>query len=137
MAKTLEDFNAEVIAAQDRYDFTRRGLDIPNDPSWLYSDQLASLVRYRLSGLRTARLCRARFNGTHTKEEWAELKAMYGNRCLRCGSTPVEKDHIVPLVDSDSSDSIDNLQPLCGHCNTSKGTKRINYRAKMAVRDGH
>jgi len=33
----------------------------------------------------------------------------------------------VPLIKG-GSDSIDNLQPLCGYCNSSKGTRVIDYR---------
>lgn len=128
MAKTIEDFNAEVIAAEDRYDFVRSGQQFPGDWQWLRSDQLAGGVRTALSALHTARLRRARFNGTHTDEEWLELKARHDHQCVRCGNTPVQKDHIVPLVHPDSSDGIENLQPLCGRCNKGKGTSRADYR---------
>ncbi|MET7816068.1 HNH endonuclease signature motif containing protein [Streptomyces sp. NPDC005395] len=66
--------------------------------------------------------------GSHTREEWKELRDRYG-RCLRCGATGVhlEPDHVVPLSKG-GSDSIENLQPLCRSCNSSKGDKVADYR---------
>lgn len=52
----------------------------------------------------------------------------YGNVCLCCGSiNNLTIDHIVPIYHKGLNE-IDNLQPLCGSCNSSKGTKIIDYR---------
>ncbi len=37
-------------------------------------------------------------------------------------------DHIIPLSQK-GPNTIDNIQPLCLNCNSSKGTKTIDYRA--------
>jgi len=66
--------------------------------------------------------------GSHTEAEWVDLCARHGNICLACGRPlPLTRDHVVPLIKG-GSDSIDNLQPLCGYCNSSKGTRVIDYR---------
>ncbi|MFW6184033.1 MAG: HNH endonuclease [Chloroflexota bacterium] len=74
---------------------------------------------------------RARKNGaegSYTAEEFAELCEMYGNCCLACGSTEdLTADHVVPLS-CGGSNSIDNIQPLCRSCNSSKGTNTTDYR---------
>lgn len=45
----------------------------------------------------------------------------HGSACLRCGSTEhICLDHIIPVVAGGSND-LDNLQPLCRSCNSSKG----------------
>lgn len=51
----------------------------------------------------------------------------YSRACLACGKPEVTIDHIVP-VSAGGTNAIGNVQPLCGYCNTSKGTKTIDYR---------
>ena len=71
---------------------------------------------------------RAREKGTHTQTEFDELCEKYGGRCLACGKvTKLTPDHIVPISQG-GSDTIDNIQPLCGSCNESKGARTIDYR---------
>lgn len=74
--------------------------------------------------------------GTFTLAEWNSLCDSYGNRCLKCGRGDVKLtiDHIIP-ISKNGSNSIDNIQPLCQSCNSSKGTKIIDYRngAKYAA----
>jgi 5-methylcytosine-specific restriction endonuclease McrA len=66
--------------------------------------------------------------GSHTAQEWLDLCAHYGNKCLACGKAKkLTADHIVPLARG-GSDDIENLQPLCNYCNTRKATKTIDYR---------
>lgn len=78
--------------------------------------------------LRAERLAAARGLGTHTKEEWQSLLIFCGHRCVKCGSgESIEKDHITPLY-LGGSDSIENLQPLCQHCNVSKGADCTDHR---------
>lgn len=73
--------------------------------------------------------------GSHTTQEWLELKEQYNHRCLCCGAqennleTPLEQDHIVP-ISKHGTNWISNIQPLCKDCNgmAGKGTKIIDYR---------
>lgn len=66
--------------------------------------------------------------GSFTAEEWALLCELYGYRCLACGQmVKLTVDHIVPLSEG-GSNSIDNIQPLCHSCNSSKNAKTIDFR---------
>ncbi len=80
---------------------------------------------------RAQRLSEARAKGTHTEEEWEAMKAQYNLTCLRCGRREPEvkivKDHITPIY-MGGSDALDNLQPLCKSCNSSKGPDCTDYR---------
>ena len=53
----------------------------------------------------------------------------YGNKCLGCGrdDTRLTIDHVIPLSVG-GPDIASNIQPLCQTCNSSKGTKCIDYR---------
>jgi len=67
--------------------------------------------------------------GVYTRQEWDSLLETYNHCCLCCGSSSVKLtiDHIVP-ISIGGPNTIDNLQPLCGPCNSRKGTKVIDYR---------
>jgi len=79
----------------------------------------------------TRRARKLEAEGSHTDEEWQELKASYGFKCLRCGAqepnVKLTRDHVIPLTQG-GSDSIDNVQPLCARCNSKKNNKHIDYR---------
>lgn len=84
----------------------------------------------KLKAIRDVRL--NRINGTDdgTINRW-QVDCMfhyYGDRCLCCGSTVnLEADHVIPLCKG-GKHSIDNMQPLCKSCNSSKNGKHIDYR---------
>lgn len=69
--------------------------------------------------------------GSHTEAEWEALKVTYSSTCLCCGKREPDitltRDHIVPIVKG-GSDWITNIQPLCPSCNSSKGTRIVDYR---------
>ena len=66
--------------------------------------------------------------GSYTVREWRALCAKYDHRCLCCGEQKtLTVDHIIPIVKGGSS-NIENLQPLCGVCNSAKHDKIIDYR---------
>lgn len=61
--------------------------------------------------------------------EWKTLCESFGNRCAGCGTTLyITRDHITP-TSKGGPDVIENLQPLCHTCNTSKGDRTIDYRS--------
>jgi 5-methylcytosine-specific restriction endonuclease McrA len=69
--------------------------------------------------------------GSYSVAEWNALKERYGFQCLMCGKKEPEikltADHIVPLSKG-GSNSIDNIQPLCGKCNCRKHTTILDLR---------
>ena len=72
------------------------------------------------------------WEGEHfTDEEWLELLASCGHRCLRCGASgarvELSADHVVPLS-LGGANSITNVQPLYVPCNTAKGGEVRDYR---------
>lgn len=88
--------------------------------------------RQRLSWYTTARRARKHnAPGSHTIAEWEALKAHHSYRCLACGKQEPEikltEDHVIPLGPN-GSDSIENVQPLCGPCNSKKHQRTIDYR---------
>jgi len=71
--------------------------------------------------------------GSHTVEEWLALCATYDGKCARCGAEEQTLDHIVPVLLGGSND-IENIQPLCRSCNSSKGAKVLDYRRSTVDR---
>ena|ERR1700722_2347904 len=74
---------------------------------------------------------KARFRGaagSHTLTEWLALVATYDGKCLACGTSEnLTQDHIIP-ISRDGTHYIENIQPLCVRCNSSKGDRIIDYR---------
>lgn len=85
---------------------------------------------------RRDRLRVAREKGKHTEIEWKKMSDFFEETCVKClgesGLNHIERDHIVPLYQG-GSDGIDNIQPLCAKCNSSKGPHITDYRAAAAL----
>ena len=63
--------------------------------------------------------------GSHTPEQWAEVKKAYGHQCAEKDEScrgSITKDHVVPLIMGGSQDP-DNLQPLCRSHNSRKSRR--------------
>ena len=66
--------------------------------------------------------------GTITTEEWKAVVEKYGPACLCCKEIrALTMDHVIPVSEG-GPHVIGNVQPLCLNCNSSKGTKTIDYR---------
>lgn len=77
---------------------------------------------------REARMEEAAAKGTHTAAEWEALKIVCGSLCVKCGSgDSLTRDHILPVY-LGGSDSIENIQPLCKSCNSSKDPDDRDFR---------
>lgn len=79
---------------------------------------------------RKRRALKLNAEGSHTLQEWEDLKKKYNYMCLCCKQQEpfikLTEDHIIPLTRG-GSNYIDNIQPLCGSCNSRKFTNIINY----------
>lgn len=75
----------------------------------------------RIAHLKARRYAREKnAEGSHTLEEWQELKDRNGNVCVSCKQQKkLTKDHIIPLSKG-GSDYITNIQPMCRNCNSRK-----------------
>ncbi|MDP2159445.1 MAG: HNH endonuclease signature motif containing protein, partial [Flavobacterium sp.] len=76
--------------------------------------------------------------GNFTIGEWELLKKQYGNSCPSCrrkeSDISLSIDHIIP-ISRGGSNSIENIQPLCGSCNSKKHIKifRITPDGEMML----
>lgn len=77
-----------------------------------------------------------KLNGSHTLGEWETLKAQYNWVCPSCRRSEPEiiltEDHIIP-VSKGGSNNIENIQPLCGPCNSKKYTNIIRYSPEEEI----
>lgn len=80
--------------------------------------------------LRAVSYRRRHASGSHTLGEWENLKAQYDWICPACRKREpkvrLTVDHIIPLSKG-GSNNIENIQPLCGSCNSRKNAKIIKY----------
>jgi len=89
--------------------------------------------REKIRGYCRDRRARRQFKMGHiSKDEWIKLLRFYENKCLCCKRDDVKLtlDHVIPLSKG-GEHSIKNVQPLCQKCNSSKGTKIIDYRLEF------
>lgn len=85
----------------------------------------------RVYHVKKRRITKLGATGSHTQEEWVNLKEEFDFICICCGleesETTLSEDHVIPLSKG-GTDDISNIQPLCRSCNSKKGTKIIDYR---------
>jgi len=71
---------------------------------------------------------KTRAGGSYVAQQFLSLCKECHYRCLCCGKRrKLTADHVVPVAKGGTS-NIDNIQPLCRFCNSSKGTKTTDYR---------
>ena len=69
--------------------------------------------------------------GSYTANEWQALLEHCDYICQCCGEEKdLTVDHIIPVTLGGTS-NIDNLQPLCQPCNSSKGAKIFNFLGRV------
>lgn len=78
---------------------------------------------------RTRRAKKIANGGKITTKEWLEICHKYGDKCLRCGRMDIKltMDHVIPLS-LGGTHTVDNVQPLCLSCNSSKHDTIADYR---------
>ena len=85
------------------------------------SDKVSALQQKR-------RTEKTKAGGSYTSAQWVSLCDEYYKKCLRCGKkNKLTPDHVIPVSKGGTS-NIENIQPLCGPCNSSKGAKEVDYR---------
>ncbi len=73
--------------------------------------------------------------GIFTAEEWEQLKALCGYRCVRCfKKKKLSVDHIIPLSKG-GTNYISNLQPLCKSCNSAKRDRIWFASCKLSLKN--
>lgn len=94
-----------------------------------YAKEYLKTHRVAMYNIRDRKRARLLGNGgSYTQQEWRDLCARYGNRCLCCKEIkPLTIDHVIPISKGGTND-ISNIQPLCGSCNCKKYNKIIDYR---------
>ena len=126
--------NKERVDASKRSYYEReREVILARSKKWAESNP-EKVRQAKINNLRRRRAARHTSRGHFTVEEFKELCESYGNKCLACGDTEavLEADHVVPLTKG-GSDSIDNIQPLCGSCNRKKFVNIIDYRLNTNI----
>ena len=74
-----------------------------------------------------------RRGGSKSRSVYRALVYVYGEKCLKCGSTSnLHVDHVIPRSVG-GADSFENFQLLCARCNLSKQAKTADYRPKVVV----
>ena len=116
---------------------SRPGLTVRRDGFLFNSNMYISQFRtadperaHRNKMNRSNRMAEANKLGRHTREQWLEMKAEFGGRCVICGgSDRIECSHIVPVrFVGDSSNGMENIQPTCCRCNISEKYFLVDFR---------
>ena len=108
----------------------QKRVNVSGNKHWNWQGGLENNKAHRAI-LQQNREARKRENGgSHTLQEWENLLAQYNFTCPCCHKSEPEikltEDHIIP-VSKGGSNNIENIQPLCGSCNSSKKTKVVIY----------
>jgi 5-methylcytosine-specific restriction endonuclease McrA len=112
-----------------------KATNLRNDRSWRAANPERSREAVRIKHNR-----RRNVPGRHTIDEWKSLVEEFDGRCVRCGDRlglqKLTRDHVVPITNG-GTDNIDNIQPLCKQCNSSKGRRHsTDYRLTPFTRSG-
>jgi len=115
---------------QTRIEYNKKKCDYYNEVK-VTETFIQKQIKYRKNNRPTLTILGARYRakksnaqGKHSLKEWQELKILLGKHCLGCWKNNVQlaQDHIMP-ISKGGSDWINNIQPLCKSCNSSKHSK--------------
>ena len=84
------------------------------------------LAKLRLSKRISQQKRRTKYmKGAFTKQDWIDITKKWENKCALCHILKkLTIDHIIPLSKG-GMHTKENIQPLCGNCNSSKGSKLL------------
>lgn len=127
--KKWDEENPELVAGyKKKYTETHPGANNESSANWrrTHPEEKRILTRQRRAKIKQVA-------GTISTEEWKSVLEKYGPACLCCKEVkPLTMDHIIP-IDGGGPHLVSNVQPLCLSCNSSKGTKTIDYRPDTVV----
>ena len=117
--KCYGEFVKEVLPMEEQNAY--RGIRKIGESKQIYHKNYCKRHPKRISHLKARRYAREKGAiGSHTLEEWENLKDEFDNKCAFCRKkVKLTKDHIIPLSEN-GTDYIDNIQPLCRSCNSRK-----------------
>jgi len=108
----------------------------PKKKKLLYARNKAYRKRYRekVNEYNRRRFHITKRNGGHyLLSQWEAMVNVCKGVCLSCGKVKkLTVDHVLP-VSLGGKSTIDNIQPLCGSCNSRKHNKHIDYRTKFFI----
>lgn len=108
---------------------TCRRCGIERDALWAFSPGSNICKVCRRIDRHNQRARSAGATGTFTTHDWIATCKAHGDRCAGCGKAQhyeaLTMDHKVSMGHG-GQNTIDNIQPLCASCNTSK-SNRTNW----------
>jgi 5-methylcytosine-specific restriction endonuclease McrA len=119
-------FRIELLPFNEQHAY--KGIRKEGESKQVYHRNYCKNNPENMAHLKARRYARERnAKGTHSLQQWKELKIKHNNKCAICGlEKSLTKDHIIPLSKG-GSDYIENIQPLCRNCNSKKYNKIPNY----------
>jgi 5-methylcytosine-specific restriction endonuclease McrA len=121
-AEQIRTYNQAYYRSHEEYNRNRRKLYLQSHPEKFK-------VYYNVRRTR-----KTQAGGSFTFQQWEELKVYYSHTCLCCGrqepDITLTVDHVTPISRGGTS-NIDNIQPLCLSCNSSKKDNIIDYRTQF------
>lgn len=141
---TVRNKRPERVVYEANYRAAHSAQGIQKNRAWyernhekVKADRRAYVQKYPDKVRHIKRLDKARRRGApgkYTQAQWDMLCIWFDNQCLRCGARcQLTADHVLPVTKSGTND-IANIQPLCGSCNSRKGTHYIDYRDSDLLR---
>jgi 5-methylcytosine-specific restriction endonuclease McrA len=120
--KCYSKFRKELLPFYEQHAY--KGIRKEGETKQIYHRNYCKNNPENISHLKARRYARERkAEGSHTLQQWKDLKEKHGNKCVSCGlKKTLTKDHIVPLSKG-GTDYIENIQPLCKNCNSKKHNK--------------
>ena len=118
------------LLKQSKETIEKRMVNVRGEKHWNWKGGISTL-RVRIchyAKMRKARKENA--EGAYSLQEWEDLKKQFNYICPSCfrkePKIKLTADHIIPLVFG-GFNYIDNIQPLCFSCNSSKKCKAIQF----------